>query len=107
MPVEVGVKVTLSVKRESGESESKCIPVKDFKSPHEPGSPEFWDDVLGFVRKYHLYPDTRQKTLEVGSDEAKKAAADANKSLGAKLREKKPKGKDKDAPEDTTGAPAG
>jgi hypothetical protein len=100
MPVEVGVKVTLSVKRESGETESKTIPVKDFKSPHEPGTPEFWDDVLGFVRKYHIFPDTRQKTLETGSDEAKKAADATNKSLGQKLKEEKKAKKDKEKEEE-------
>lgn len=97
MPVEVGVKVTLSVKRESGETESKTIPVKDFKSPHEPGSPAFWDDVLGYVKKYYIYPDTKQKTLETGSDEAKKAAAAVNaKPLSETL--KKGKGKEKEKP---------
>ena len=89
MPVEVGVKVTLSVKRESGETESKTIPVKDFKSPHEPGSPEFWDDVLGYVMKYHLFPDKSQKTLETGSDEAKKAADATNAKLSKKLKKEK------------------
>ena len=99
MPVEVGVKVTLSVKRESGETESKTIPVKDFKSPHEPGSPAFWDDVLGYVKKYYIYPDTKQKTLATGSDDAKKAADAANTSLGKKLSDdKKAKGKDKEKP---------
>ena len=49
MPTEVGIKVTMSVKKESGETESKTIPVKDFHSPHAPASPEFWDDVLGYV----------------------------------------------------------
>lgn len=63
MPVEVGVKVTMSVKKESGETDSKTIPLKDFKSPNVPGSPEFWEDVLGNVAKYHLRPDPRQKTL--------------------------------------------
>jgi len=106
MPVEVGVKVTLSVKRESGETESKTIPVKDFKSPHEPGSPAFWDDVLGFVRKYHIFPDTRQKTLETGSDEAKQKADATNKSLGQKLKEeKKAKGKDKEKPAEEPAPP--
>lgn len=97
MPVEVGVKVTLSVKRESGETESKTIPVKDFKSPHEPGSPAFWDDVLGYVKKYYIYPDTKQKTLATGSDDAKEAATQANKSLGAKMKEDKKTKKEKPA----------
>ncbi len=106
MPTEVGVKVTLSVKRESGETESKTIPVKDFKSPHEPGSPAFWDDVLGYVKKYYIYPDTKQKTLATGSDDAKKAADDANKSLGQKLKdEKKAKGKKEEKPADEAAPP--
>lgn len=105
MPTEVGVKVTLSVKRESGETESKTIPVKDFKSPHEPGSPEFWDDVLGYVKKYYVFPDTRQKTLETGSDEAKDKAAAVNKSLGQKLKEEKKAKKDKEKPAEDPAPP--
>ena len=100
MPTEVGIKVTMSVKKESGETESKTIPVKDFHSPHAPASPEFWDDVLGYVKKYHLFPDKSQKTLETGSDEAKKAADAANKSLGQKLKEEKKAKKDKDKEEE-------
>ena len=92
MPVEVGIKVTLTVKKESGESESKTIPVKDFNSPHEPGTPEFWDDVLGYVRLYHIYPDKSQKTLfDTGSPEIKEKADVANKTLAKQLKKEKAK----------------
>ena len=108
MPTEVGVKVTLSVKKESGETDSKSIPLKDFKSPNEAGTPEFWEDVLGFVAKYRLRQDTKQSTLEAGSKEAKKAADAVNKSIGEQLktekedRKKKPKKDDTTEPETST-----
>jgi hypothetical protein len=78
IPVEVGVKVTMSVKKESGETDSKTIPLKDFKSPNIPGSPEFWEDVLSNVAKYHLRPDPRQKQL---STEPGKPAEPLSKKL--------------------------
>jgi hypothetical protein len=109
MPVEVGCKVTMSVKLESGIVEGKTIPVKDFKTPHEPGTPAFWDDLLGFVRKYHIYPDTKQKTLATGSDAAKGAAEATNNSLGQKLKDEKKaakgKGKEKPVDPDNAGTP--
>jgi hypothetical protein len=87
MPVEVGVKVTLSVKKESGETDSKSIPLKDFKSPNTPGTPEFWEDVLGYVAKYRLRPDTTQKTLVAADREPAKSLAaqqtDKDKKKGA------------------------
>lgn len=99
MPVEVGIKVALSLKKESGESETKVFPVKDFQTPHNAGTPEFWEDVLGYIIRYRLRESTKQATLVAGSPEAKEAADLANKKLSARMKkDKKPKEEDGEPP---------
>jgi hypothetical protein len=90
MPVEAGVKVTLARKSETGEAVSRSFPLKDFQSKNVPDSPEFWEDVLMEIIKFHLRPDTRQKTLP--TDDEAHAAGTPPESLGEKERKKAAKG---------------